>query len=891
MSDAHLTEQEMPKAYDPKNVEDKWYKFWMEKDYFKPAVNPEKKPFTIIMPPPNVTGELHMGHALTAALEDIMIRWHRMEGDPALWLPGVDHASIAAQVVVERLLAKEGTDRYKLGREKFLERMWQWTDECRNRIGQQHRRLGASCDWSREKFTLDPGPSLAVRNTFVNLYNKNLIYRGERITNWCPRCGTALSDLEVDHKDLKGHLWHIKYPLADSDGYLIVATTRPETMLGDTAVAVNPEDERYTALVGKAVMLPIMNRRIPIVADVIVDKVFGTGAVKVTPAHDPADFEIAQRHKLELINILNKDATMNENAGQCKGMDRFACRKWVVEELQRQGLLIKIEDYSHAVGHCQRCATVIEPMASMQWFVHMEPLAKPAIEAVNSGRIKIMPDHFTRVYLNWMENIRDWCISRQLWWGHRIPAWYCKDCNETIVAIETPQACPKCRSTNLEQDPDVLDTWFSSGLWPHSTLGWPRDTEDMRYFYPTSVMETAYDILFFWVARMIMMGIENTGEIPFKYVYLHGLIRDEKGDKMSKTKGNVTDPLKVIEQIGADALRYAVIIGNAPGNDSKMSTVKLEAGRNFANKLWNATRFVIRSIPEGKVDFKIKKDALPAEDRWILSRLNRTIENVVKSMNNFQFGDALSTIYDFLWSEYCDWYIELAKIRLNSEDKNTVSPLPVLVYVLETSLRLLHPYMPFVTEELWQNLKNRLPAKWQKTDSIMIAKYPKVDKKAFDAETESLIEAIIDMTRAVRNIRAENKVEVNKWVAADIYAGKLAPVLIPYSSAIQTLAKIKPLDFKFTRLSGTMDEKFAVAVLKDSDVVVPMASMIDLAAEKEKLRKEIDQLTADITRLEVLLQSESFLNKAPAAVVAREKDRLTERKEHLARLKQQFGEK
>ena len=889
MTDMPLTEEEMPKAYDPKTVEDKWYKFWLEKDYFKPVINPKKRPFTIIMPPPNVTGDLHMGHALVAALEDTMIRWHRMKGDPTLWLPGVDHASIAAQVVVERILAKEGTTRYKIGREKFLERMWEWTNQCRSNIGMQHRRLGTSCDWSREKFTLDPGPSLAVRTTFVNLYNKGLIYRGERIINWCPRCATTLSDLEVDHKDLNGHLWHLKYPLADGDGYLIVATTRPETMLGDTAVAVNPEDERYANLIGKKIMLPIMNRRIPIVADAIVDKAFGTGAVKVTPSHDPVDFEIAQRQKLPLINLLNKDATMNENAGPCKGMDRFACRKWVVEELERLGLLIKIEDYSHAVGHCQRCATVIEPMASTQWFVKMEPLAKPAIEVVKNGQIQIIPDHFTKVYLNWMENIRDWCVSRQLWWGQRIPAYYCQDCGETIVAVDAPKTCPKCHSTKIEQDTDVLDTWFSSGLWPHSTLGWPEDTADFRYFYPTSVLETGYDILFFWVSRMIMMGIENTGEIPFKYVYLHGLIRDEKGDKMSKTKGNVIDPLKVIDQIGADALRFAVINGNGPGNDSKMSPIKLESARNFANKLWNATRFVIKSIPDEKIDLKINKESLTVEDRWILSRLSHTEAIVDKLMTDFQFGEALSTIYDFLWNEYCDWYIELAKVRLNPENKDAVTPLPVLVNVLETALRLLHPFMPFVTEELWQNLKSRLPAEWQKTESIMIAKYPKADQDAIDTEAENIIESVIDITRSIRNIRAENKVESTKWIAAEIYSGKLTAAITPYASAIQSLAKVKPLEFKAGRLTGAEGEKFAVAVLKEADVIVPMASMIDLAVEREKILKEIAQIDADVARLEIRLKDEAFLSKAPAPVVAKEKERLGERKERAARLRQQVG--
>jgi valyl-tRNA synthetase len=620
-----------------------------------------------------------------------------------------------------------------------------------------------------------------------------------------------------------------------------------------------------------------------------VDKAFGTGAVKVTPSHDPVDFEIAQRQKLPLINLLNKDATMNENAGPCKGMDRFACRKWVVEEMERLGLLVKIEDYSHAVGHCQRCATLIEPMASTQWFVRMEPLAKPAIEVVKTGKIQILPDHFTKVYLNWMENIRDWCVSRQLWWGQRIPAYYCQECGETIVAVDAPKTCPKCNSTKIEQDTDVLDTWFSSGLWPHSTLGWPEDTADFRYFYPTTVMETGYDILFFWVSRMIMLGIENTGEVPFKYVYLHGLIRDEKGEKMSKTKGNVVDPLKVIDQIGADALRYAVVSGNAPGNDSKMSPIKLEAGRNFANKLWNATRFVIKSIPNEKIDLKIRQELLTVEDRWILSRLSRTETTVDKMMSDFQFGEALSAIYDFLWNEYCDWYIELAKVRLNPENKEAVSPLPVLINVLETALRLLHPFMPFVTEELWQNLKSRLPAEWQKTESIMIAKYPQADKDAVDTGAENIIESVIDITRAIRNIRAENKVDPTKWIAADIYSGKLAAAIIPYASAIQSLAKVKPLEFKDGRVTGAQSEKFAVAVLKEADVIVPMASMIDLAVEREKILKEIAQIDADVARLEIRLQDEAFLSKAPAPVVAKEKERLVERKERAARLRQQIG--
>ena len=664
MPESPETQFDMPKAYESGKVEDKWYQFWMEKEYFKPKIDPKKKPFTIIMPPPNITGELHVGHALTATLEDIMVRWHRMKGDPTLWLPGIDHASIAAQVVVERMLAKEKLTRYQLGREKFDKRMKEWAAQARTSITNQHRKLGVSCDWSRERYTLDPGPSLAVRQTFYNLYDKGLIYRGERIANWCPRCATVLSDLEVDHKDDYGHLWYIRYPLEDGKDYITVATTRPETMLGDTAVAVNPKDDRYAGWVGKKLVLPLIKRTIPIVADEAIDPAFGTGAVKVTPAHDPVDFEIAQRHKLPLINILNQDATMNENAGPYKGLDRFECRKKVVEDLQNEGLLDKIENYSHAIGHCQRCQTVIEPIASKQWFVKMEPLARPAIEAVNDGRIKIIPDRFTKVYLNWMENIRDWCISRQLWWGHRIPVWYCQDCGDMIVSVADPTTC-HCGSKNIEQDKDVLDTWFSSGLWPHSTLGWPNDTPDLRYFYPTSVMETGYDIIFFWVARMIMMGIENTGEVPFHTVYLHGMVRDEKGEKMSKVKGNVLNPLDAIKEYGTDALRFALSTGTSPGNDMKMADNRLESSRNFVNKIWNASRFVIKSLDTDKINLEIEMTKMPVEDRWILSRLNRTIINTTKLMEDFQFGEAQRQIYDFLWTEFCDWYIEIAKIRVD----------------------------------------------------------------------------------------------------------------------------------------------------------------------------------------------------------------------------------
>ena len=886
MSDITSTQSEMAKAYDAAQVEDKWYQFWMEKDYFKPKIDPAKKPFTIIMPPPNVTGELHVGHALTATLEDIMIRWHRMMGDPTLWIPGIDHSGIAAQVVVERMLAKEKTTRYQLGREKFDIRMKEWAAKARASITNQHKKLGVSCDWSREAYTLDPGPSLAVRTTFYRLYKKGLIYRGERITNWCPRCATVLSDLEVEHKDESGHLWHIRYPLEDGKDYITVATTRPETMLGDTAVAVNPRDARFAGWVGKKLVLPLLNRTILIVADEVIDTAFGTGAVKVTPAHDPVDFEIGQRHKLEVINIMNNDATLNDKAGPYKGLDRFEARKKIVEDLQNLGLLDKIEDYSHSIGHCQRCQTIIEPLASQQWFVKMPPLAKPAIEAVKDGRIKIIPERFEKVYLNWMENIRDWCISRQLWWGHRIPVWYCRDCGETIVSIEDPTACP-CGSQNIEQDKDVLDTWFSSGLWPHCTLGWPNQTEDLKYFYPTSVMETGYDIIFHWVARMIMMGLENTGDIPFHTVYLHGLVRDEKGEKMSKVKGNVLNPLDAIKEYGTDALRFALSTGTSPGNDMKMAASRLESSRNFANKLWNASRFVIKSLEGNQRDLTLLKEGLPVEDRWILSRLNRTIISSIKLMQDFQFGEAQRQIYDFLWSEFCDWYIEIAKIRLR--DEKAVSPLPVLVHTLETSLRLLHPFMPFITEELWQILKAKLPANDDQPESIMIASYPVGDEKAVDAEAEHIIETVIEIVHAIRNSRAEHKVESNKWIEAHIYAGNMAEPLKGYSQAIQSLSQAKPLELNDTRHQGQSDDNDLVLVLKDCEVVIPLASMVDMEAEKARLQKELDEVKTNVERLEVRLKDTAFTGKAPPAVVQKERDRLAASQDKMERLLQQLA--
>jgi valyl-tRNA synthetase len=882
--------QEMPKAYEPGKAEPKWYKLWMEKGYFTPKIDKKKRPFVIIMPPPNLTGSLHVGQALTAALEDIMIRWHRMKGEPTLWLPGADHAAIAAQVVVERELAKEGTDRHKLGREKFLERMHQWMADCRRTQQQQHMMLGASCDWTRERYTMDERSSRAVRAAFVRLYEKGLIYRGERIINWCPRCATALSDLEVEHQDIQGHLWYVRYPLAgEKDKYITVATTRPETILGDSAVAVNPEDKRFKSLVAKKAILPAVNREIPIIADEAVSPEFGTGAVKITPAHDPVDFEVAQRHGLPLINILNADVTMNENAGPYQGMDRFACRKAIVADLEKAGLLVKIEPYTHAVGHCGRCHTIVEPIASRQWFVKTGPLAKPAIEVVKDGTIKILPERFTKVYLNWMENIRDWCISRQLWWGHRIPIWYCGKCGELTVAVETPTACTGCGSGDIKQDEDTLDTWFSSGLWPHSTLGWPDDTEDLRYFYPTSVMETAYDILFFWVARMIMLGIEDTGEIPFHEVYLHGLIRDDIGDKISKSRGNVVDPLDLMKIYGTDALRFALTTGTSPGNDSRLSIEKMEASRNFANKLWNATRFVIRSlppqyaVPTQEVIDNIKGNRRAIEDRWILSRLNRTIASVTALMDDFQFGEAQRQIHDFLWGEYCDWYIELAKIRLQSGDQ---SPLPVLVQVLETSLRLLHPYMPFLTEELWQHLKKR--SKGIEGESIMVAAYPQADEAQFDEEAEKEIENITEIIRSIRNVRAQYRVESGHLIEARIYtdAARLADIS-RYAESIKSLAKANPVSFRKGEVKETSGGNTLVLPLAPATIVIPLASMVDIEAERKKVEKELEQTRSEVQRLEARLKDKAFLTKAPAAVIEKERRKLYTLSEKLEKLKQQ----
>jgi len=885
---------EIPRAYEPGKVERKWYDFWLQQGYFTPRIEPGKKPFVIIMPPPNVTGELHLGHALTAALEDTMVRWHRMKGEPTLWLPGTDHAGIATQVVVEQKLAKQGLTKNDIGREKFLEMTWEWAKESRKNINYQHQMLGASCDWTRDCFTLDAGPSKAVRTAFVRLYNKGLIYRSERMINWCPRCQTALSDLEVEHKDIIGHLYYIRYPLANGEGFVTIATTRPETFFGDTAVAVNPEDTRYKNLVGRRVVLPIINKEIPIIVDEAVDISFGTGALKITPAHDPTDLEVAERHNLPLVNIMNADATMNENAASYQGLERFACRDKVVADLRDKDLLERIEPYSHSVGHCTRCRTMIEPRVSLQWFVRTQPLAEAAIKAVREGKITIIPEHFTKTYFGWMEDIKDWCVSRQLWWGHRVPVWYCQNCNKLTVSVDEPASCEHCGSKQIIQDRDVLDTWFSSGLWTHSTLGWPEDTDDLRYFYPTSVMETGYDILFFWVARMIMLGLEDTGQIPFHTVYLHGLLRDERGEKMSKLRGNIINPIETIGAYGIDALRFALTTGSSPGNDINLGKSRLASSRNFVNKIWNATRFILKSI-----DAEASKgEALPTteteepqamEDRWIQSRLNRLISNVDKLMETFQFGEAERQIYDFIWSEVCDWYIEIAKIRLNS-NQVTSSPLPFLANTLEKSLRLLHPFMPFITEELWQSLKQRLSNKGQMADSITIAPYPIADDKAIDPQAERAISAIIEIVRSIRNARAEHKVKSQEWIEARVYAAELLSAIASQAKAIETLARVRPLSILSRQEKKPAEEKAVVLVLKEAEVVLPQAGMADQLTTKKNLTKEMEATQARIAQIHALLIDNTFLAKAPSHVIEGKKQKLSALEDKLRRLESELSQ-
>ncbi len=869
--------RDMLKAYDPQKVEAPLYQMWMDGGYFKPAPGEGREPFCIIMPPPNVTGELHLGHALTATIEDTLIRWHRMLGDPTLWLPGVDHAGIATQNVVEKQLAKEGVDRHDLGREQFEERVWQWVRQIRSRISTQHMRLGASADWGREVFTLDEGPQRAVRETFHRLYNDGLIYRGERIINWCPRCQTALSDLEVDHEETKGSLWYVRYPLLDGDGnvtdeYLVVATTRPETMVGDTAIAVNPADDRWRRIVGRTALLPVIERHVPVIADEAVETEFGTGAVKVTPGHDPTDFEIGKRHGLPEIVAMDKEARMNEHAGPLAGLDRFEARKVILADLERMGLLEKRVDHSLAVGHCSRCDTVVEPIISMQWFINMQPLAGPAIAAVRDGRIEIIPRRFERVYMHWMENIRDWCISRQLWWGHRIPVWYCGDCGGQIVAVEDPAECPKCSGKTLEQDPDVLDTWFSSGLWPFSTLGWPAATPDLRYWYPTAVLETGYDILFFWVARMIMLGLYDMGDVPFRHVYLHGLIRDAEGRKMTKSRGNVVDPLDLTEKYGTDAVRFTLATSGTPGNDFRLFDERLESSRNFANKLWNAARFVIQSMGDEAVGMPQEGRTVaerldwPLEDRWIVSRSIRVAAEVNQLLGDFQINEAGRVLYDFVWSEYCDWYLEMAKVRLKDGD---TSPLPILAYVLQKSLRLLHPIMPFVTEAIWQHLRGHVEGL---EDALIIAAFP-LGEEELDPAAEEDAGALMDVVRAIRNIRAERGVDPARFVEAYVSADGTRPVLESGRQIVEVLARVRPLRV-ISNAKDAPSTQVASAVLSHAQVIVPLAGLIDIDAERGKLTRQLHEAQGEVNRLQQKLANEQFRSKAPENVIAREEEKL-----------------
>ena len=882
---------ELPKAYEPGKIEKKWYGFWLKQGYFTPKIDPKKQPFVIVMPLPNVTGDLHVGHALFVTLQDMMTRWHRMKGEPALWLPGTDHAGIATQVVIERQLAKQGKTKEEIGREEFTRLILKWANKNRHDIRHQQQLLGASCDWTRDRFTLDEGPSRAVRTAFVRLYDKGLIYRGERMINWCPRCRTAISDVEVEHKEIAGHLYYIRYPLNQGKGFVTVATTRPETFLGDTAVAVNPEDERYKNLVGKSVTLPVVDREIPIIADDAVDASFGTGALKITPAHDPTDFEVAQRRSLPLVAVMNPDATMNKNAGPYQGLERFACRDKVLADLKSKALLQKTEPYSHSVGHCCRCQTMIEPAVSLQWFVQTRPLAKAAIAAVRDGRITIIPERFTKTYFDWMENIRDWCISRQLWWGHRIPVWYCQGCSKVTASVDEPKACTHCGSKQIIQDPDVLDTWFSSGLWTHSALGWPEDTADLRYFYPSSVMETGYDILFFWVARMVMMGLENMGGVPFRTVYLHGLIRDKGGEKMSRSKlqGNAMSPAEPIRDYGVDALRFALTVGSTPGNDMGLGQDKLESGRNFVNKLWNASRFILQSLDAERSQTQgLEVQPQTLEDRWINSQLNRLIKSVTALMESFQFGEAEQQTYDFVWSKFCDWYIETAKIRLHSQ--STPSPLPFLVNTLEKALRLLHPFMPFITEELWQSLKQRLPTRGEMADSVMIAPYPTADDRAFAPEAERVMDSVVEIVRSIRNVRAQYKVNPGKWIEARVYAGELLSGIVTQANMIEILAKVRPLTIVGRQKRESVRDKDLVLVLKEAEVAVPLAGMVDQRAEAQRLLRESEEIKQRIAQLAARLKDKAFLSKAPADVVGKEKQKLSMFEDKLRRLNQELSQ-
>lgn len=876
--------RELEKTYDPKKIERKLYDRWCERKYFHAEVDRSREPFTTVMPPPNITGKLHMGHALDNTLQDILIRYKRMEGYNALWIPGTDHAAISTEVKVTNQLKEEGIDKKELGREGFLKRTWQWKEEYAGTIENQLKQLGISCDWDRERFTMDEGCSKAVEEVFINLYKKGYIYKGSRIINWCPKCKTSLSDAEVEHEEQEGHFWHIKYPIVGTDRFLEIATTRPETMLGDTAIAVHPDDERYKDLIGKNVILPLVGREIPIVADYYVDKEFGTGAVKITPAHDPNDFEVGKRHNLEEINIMNDDATINEKGGKYAGMDRYEARKAIVKDLEEQGYLVKVVPHTHAVGTHDRCGTTVEPLIKQQWFVKMEELAKPAIAALEKGELKFVPERFNKIYLHWLENIKDWCISRQIWWGHRIPAYYCDECGEVVVSKGMPEKCPHCGCTHFTQDEDTLDTWFSSALWPFSTLGWPEHTVDYDYFYPTDVLVTGYDIIFFWVIRMVFSGYEHTGKSPFHTVLIHGLVRDSLGRKMSKSLGNGIDPLDIIDKYGADALRLTLVTGNAPGNDMRFYNERVEASRNFANKVWNASRFILMNMKENVIDRPDEKLLTPA-DRWILSAVNTLTKDVTENMDKFELGIAVQKVYDFIWDEFCDWYVELAKYRIYHAEEDPAAAdcvLWVMKTVLGQALKLLHPFMPFITEEIYSAL---VPEE----ESLMMSSWPKYTEELCFPADENVMEHVKAVTRGIRNMRSEMDVPNSRKTKVYIICGDagICEGIESLKDSVMPLLMANDIIIRPTK-EGVDDNAVSI-VVPDAVVYLPLDELVDLEQERERLTKEEERLNKEIRRAEGMLSNEKFVSKAPAAKVQEERDKLEKYTQMLAQVKERMA--